>query len=626
MNNNKIECFCLSHDELTAYAGTLDGRILTIDVENFFVKHELHVGAGSLYALDLDGSGQYIAALGLDRRVYLLRIGDDGFPQLTDMVSTRNLTAWNDLQNAKSTRAYSQAIGFDSNSSRLAFRAASNALVEVENIGGELVPVHTARLHYDYDFVTLTYLNTGGKVLSGGAGEIILSSNGLRLRSWKVGRYNVHRLVPINDQEYLAATDDLRIVRINIKNDQLLFGEQFCRDDMEGLTYSPARGKAYATSYDRNIYEIDPETCDVDRICWCGPFKLQWISVLERSPSIAIVQCLDGGLYKVDIDSRRTIARIKNTPDSFWSAHRSDDGVVYFGGEGGRLSICSETDSPAGDGRDFFDLSREIYLENCEDTYIKRVAGNDGIVFAGCLNGKVFRIDGHEYPVLVADVGVPIRDLDVTSRGLFLCCEDGRIMSCDHDGQNHTWSEGINGEPIWSIAVNEERDILACGERRNSILFFRASTLEFMHSVPHGSRPKRMNWASRQQLLFVKTREIWSYDIDSESCARVTEPVGNTIEDFVLLRKWDLIFAISYTTRAYLFDSNTGELLDSVADQSDFAKGVISGPPPIEGNLPGRVFTYGRERKLHTYILHNERCLKESTQLLKGSEPVNRGH
>ena len=132
---------------------------------------------------------------------------------------------------------------------------------------------------------------------------------------------------------------DLRFVaRIDIAEENaVLIGEQFTRDDLEHVTYNQRAARAFVGSFDRNIYEIDPERCCPTRIGFRAPFKCRWVKTLERSPATGLVQCRNGGLYKVNLDTGEQLAELKFTPDALWTAVSEADGTLAVMGEGNRM-------------------------------------------------------------------------------------------------------------------------------------------------------------------------------------------------------------------------------------------------------------------------------------------------
>lgn len=134
------------------------------------------------------------------------------------------------------------------------------------------------------------------------------------------------------DQSYVLASDSRKVVRLDPRKDELVqVGPIFARDDFEHITRCRKTGRLFAASFDRNIYEINPETLAPKSIV-LNSFKMRWIKSLSENCNHMVVQCRNGAIYIKSIvireyfeflqeDSGRTMERSANQrrpSDSGW--------------------------------------------------------------------------------------------------------------------------------------------------------------------------------------------------------------------------------------------------------------------------------------------------------------------
>ena len=144
----------------------------------------------------------------------------------------------------------------------------------------------------------------------------------------------LHWIEHLHGDTYLIASDLGLVARINLSSEEVpIMGDRFAHDDMEFLTYNKTSNRAFATSFDRNVYEIDPVSCQSKGIIYQPGYKCVWAKTLEREPSTLIVQSRNGGLFKADVNTGETIAVIKETPDALWTSLVMPNGNLIAAGE-----------------------------------------------------------------------------------------------------------------------------------------------------------------------------------------------------------------------------------------------------------------------------------------------------
>src|SRR5205823_3686389 len=130
-------------------------------------------------------------------------------------------------------------------------------------------------------------------------------------------------------------SDSRRVFRFDVTGKkEPKISEYLCRDHMERITLNKRTGRAFCSSFDRNVTEFDPHTLESKGIAVETPFKLRWLHSMERQPSTMLLQCRNGALYKVDLDSKRLTGVIRETPNALWSGAAVDSKQIYIAGEG----------------------------------------------------------------------------------------------------------------------------------------------------------------------------------------------------------------------------------------------------------------------------------------------------
>jgi WD40 repeat protein len=611
----KFECFCSDPTETLVFAGNASGQICVVDIDEFVVKHEVQAHSGVVQAITCHRKAPYVAALSTDRHVSLWRYDESGNLFPVCQVNLRYIKPDNDTDVIPYVHSTSQAIGFHDQELRVVTRSANAGLLEI-NFGtdGKFQVLNCRRIHGDSDLITARYVRNSDAVLSGSInGEFVMSERGEPVRRWNVGLSNVHWIEHVEDDTYLLASDARCVARIGIAtNDDVTIGERITRDDLEHVTFNHTSGRAFVGSFDRNVYEIDRVTCGSLRIAFQAPFKCRWVKTLERAPSIGIVQCRNGALYKVDVDSGEILATLRSTPTALWTCVTKPDGTMVFAGEGDTLLRYSRGgfDRVARTPRFAADT---VYLAMTDDSYTKRAVRDP-------TSGRIFlaRTSGHVYVVedggarLLGDMDSAVRDITVDPEGrfIYIVCEDGTARKLDAgSGASICSFRSPAGQPLWALSHNPDRHLLAVGERGGGLFMLDDGDFSIRFRGLDTARCKRIRWVDRDVLLYNYMDEIHRVDLMTGHRSRLIAGVGNTIEDFIWDEAREYLVFISYTQNLYLSDFTTGEVINWVPDQMDYSKGLAWIPRTNVGSYALDLVTFGRSGTAHHFRIHDEKIL-----------------
>lgn len=611
----KFESFCIDPTEKWIFAGNISGELSVIDIDHFRVLDETQAHAGGIQAVVAHPVLPYVAALATDRRVSVWNY--DGAAKLREVCSVklRDIKPTNDLDSIPYVQSTSQALGFHDSKRRIATRSGNAGLLEFEfDEDGSFRILNCTRIHRDADLVSVRFAKNTDMLLSGSIdGEFVLSKRGRIIRRWDIG-HNVHWAEHLSGTTYLLASDGRCVARVDISGKkEMLIGDSFTRDDLEHVTYNRSSRRAFVGSFDRMIYEIDVNSCGPKRVVFQPPFKCRWVKTLLRSPDTLLIQCRNGGLYKVAVDTGECLSVIKNTPSALWTAVNSPDGSVVIAGEGESLT-CIEPQSCDSQSRATQFRTHRVPLDLQPDSYTKRMVQqkSTGRLILGRTNGDVAIVEDRKVSHVV-NLGSAVRDLDVAegSPAVFAACEDGRVHRLDSvtGVVSHTF-QSPNQQPYWSLAFNPGRNALAIGERGGELLVLDAGDFSVITRGLKTSRTKRMKWVDEDTLLYNKQDALHCIDFSSGVRSRRTGPVGNTIEDFI----WDAdrryLVMISYTCNLFLCDFDSGDVINEVPDQMDYSKGLIWLDPTSSSNAyPMDFITFGRSGNAHHFRIHDEKIL-----------------
>jgi WD40 repeat protein len=558
----------------------------------------------------------YVGALSTDRHVSLWRYDSDGTTlEPLARISLRFVHPDNDSEDVPYVHSTSQAIGFHDKKLRLVTRSANAGLLEIEfSQDGTIRVLQCRRLHHDADLISVRYVKDSDSVLSGSIdGQFVLSDHAGVVRRWQLGGGNVHWAEYVCGSTYLLASDLRFVARVDISGENdVLIGEQFTRDDLEHVTFNQCSHRAFVGSFDRNIYEIDPENCLPTRIAFRAPFKCRWVKTLEHEASTAIVQCRDGGLYKVNVDTEATLGVIKSTPQALWTCVSEADGSLVLTGEGDRLLRLQRSGYDAISRVPRFS-TRSEKLGLPDDSYTKRAVRQaaTGHLYLARTSGNVYAIENGK-PRLLATMDSAVRDIAVEPGAprIFVVCEDGSAHALDAtSGERlNSFRSSVN-QPFWSLAYNPERCLLAVAERGGGLFVLDADTFAVRICGIDTARAKRMKWVDGDTLLYNYKDEIRRLNVATGRRDRIVDCVGNTIEDFIWDEDWEYLIFISYTQNLYMSDFETGEILNWIPDQMDYSKGLAWIEPCTPSDYHLDFVTFGRSGSAHLFRIHDEKIL-----------------
>jgi hypothetical protein len=618
LNARRYECFCVDPAERWAYAGNTSGQISVIDIDRWEIVGEHQAHMGTMRAIAVHPTLPYLAAFANDRCVSLWRRRGDGGLDPVVYVSVRDVPCSNDEAYVAPIFSHTIALGFHHRERRLVTRSGNGGVLEMDfdDLGRTSV-ASCVRLHGDWDVQFTQFVPDGDQVLSGGRdGCLVLSERGKELERWDLGPAVVHWAEHVEGDTYLLASDEGLVARLDLASGEPpRYGRRFALDDMEYVTYNRTSKRAFATSFDRRVHEIDPITCDSTRVAFDPGYKTIWARSLEREPSTLLVQSRNGGLYKADADTGELLALIKETPYALWSGVHLGGGDMAFAGEGNELTrLCYRSTDPISRAPRF--EVRRTRLDIPADTYTKRMVrqASTGRLVLARTNGEVWV--GDETGVrLVADLGSAVRDVAVEPIGekCFAVTEDGRALALDLATGEVLAGYQSPGSPfplaIWALAYNHVADLLAFACFGGDLHLVRGSDFSPVDSFESG-RPKRMKWVDADTLLYGRGDEVHRYSVAERASRPVVTMMQNTVEDFVWDNLRQYLLVICYQTTIALCDFHTGEKLDLVRDQMDYSKGIAwldASPDPRL--YPYDFVTWGRSGDVHQFRVHDERIV-----------------
>lgn len=610
----KIESFCIDPTERFIFSGNYSGQISVIEIDSFKPVAEVSAHPGSIIAIACHRHLPYIAALGGDRAVSIWKYSQGGNIERICTISIRSIKASNDEVEIAPIQSTSQALGFHDTLPRLVTRTGNSSVAEIDfDEHGNFSLIRAVRHHGDDDLLSARFVRDSDMVLSGSIrGDLVLADAGNVVRRWQVGWVGVHWVEELGGEDYLIASDTRFVGRISLSSDELLTGDMFTRDDLEYVTYNRNSGRAFVGSFDRNIYEIDPKTCNPIRVVFHAPFKCRWVKTLERDPSVMVVQCRNGALYKVDLTKNTAVAVIKETPDALWTVARTAPDELQFAGEGNTITKLKfkEVDDRTRMPR-FACTSQSLAIEPGE--YTKRMCLHEpsGTIILARNNGQIVLVKDDRVQGMVS-LESAVRDVACTKTGseLFACTEDGKLHAIDLDSKKikRTFTSSDN-QPLWALAFNEDCSIIAVAERRGYVYILDTNNFKVIMTM-ESIRPKRLKWCDEDTLLFNKSDELWAYSHSLSTVSKRMSSVGNTVEDFI----WDedklYLIAINYNQDITMCDFTTGEVICSVPDQLDISKGLAwLDCGSRKHAYPLDFITFGRSGCAHMFRVHDDKIL-----------------
>ncbi|SFL22815.1 WD40 repeat [Pseudovibrio ascidiaceicola] len=590
------------------FAGTRYGKILILneqlDVQGEFAAHD-----GMIDGISICPARKLIAAMGGGREIFLGSYDDQNSISQIFRKNIR-LEGIDDVEPIHST---SQAVDLHPTEAKLITRTGNSSIVELDFQGNVL---SSGRASF-YDIITTKYSSCGSYALFGtNNGCIGVYANG-HVETF-VSPHKIvetfHWFEEVGPDEFIAACDQRFLVRVVVRKTDTFaldceFGELFTNDDLEHITRSKG-GRLLASSFDRNVYEIDPANLNPIKVAFKAPFKTRWVKFSEADPSIAFVQVRDGSIIKFNCDTGERISEFKQTPPAVWSCCNHNDDVIACGEEGLVLRIGLQSDGPVVVG-----TAQVLQKLSLDGGYFKRIElGKNSEALLGSTCGKGYLIKDNQ-KIKTFDFSAAVRDISfsIKTSCFYVALEDGRVLQLLNDKTIEIFR---SSEPIWSIAVSPTGEILAVGERGGSIYLLDTNSHQVVEKTL-GKLPKRMKWLSPDALLVTHRSAIdkvyredgvWYHDV------QFVDSEANTVEDFVVFGSY--VIFVNYANRIYLGDIVSGDVLDSCYYGAEHMKA-------INISKTGVVSIMGRGGTIKNYIIHSEQILPVGETNLALSEAEN---
>lgn len=578
------------------FAGTRYGKILILDHKTFDVKGEFTAQPGMIDAIALRADRQLIACMGGARAVFLGEYDPSSYTITAKMQKNIREAGVDDADPIHST---SQAIDIHPTEDRLITRSGNACVVELDFKGNI---VSAARPGY-FDIITTKYADCGTYALFGSnLGCIGIYANGTveTMVTPNTVTETFHWFEQVSENQFIAACDQRFLVRVTVNKSDVYgltcqFGEVFTKDDLEHVTVSPS-GRVLASSFDRNVYEIDPQTLNPIKVAFDAPFKTRWVKFEAGSSHIAMVQVRDGSIIRFDCDTGKTLTTFKHTPPAMWSSCEIDNKLVGAGEDGFIFQVNLNPDRATVTG--YAQVLQRLELSG---GYFKRLEpGAGGDALAGSTCGRAYLINGADKLDSI-ELGAPVRDIAFhePTNSFYVALESGQVMQYANGQLREVY---VASQPVWSLAVSPDGNILAFGERHGNIYLMALPAHQIVETLK-GRLPKRMKWLNDTTLVVTnsscldkihKTEGAWVREeefIDSNS---------NTVEDFIFLNQY--LVSITYSNRAFLSDLETGSILDSSYYGAEHAKSISL-------SSSGVISIMGRSGTVKNYILHSEQLL-----------------
>jgi WD40 repeat protein len=610
--------YALESTERFLYAGDIGGRLRVIDVDSFTITAELQAHGGVIERMAAHPTLPYFATLCADQTIGIWR-HEGATVTRVHLIDLRTIEPENaeDYSFLQTAHSESIALNFHPTERRFLSRNAIGAPCEVVF---DDEAWRTSWCHgYPRDggmseTISIHYLPDGRVAFTTNAGTVrVIRVGDAAQRATPDFEFTseygqaIHELCQVDGLVYLAPSDGRHIVRFDFSGKTPpLVGPLITRDDVETISHCPATGRTFATSFDRNVYEIDPETCAAKRIAVRTPFKLRWHSVLKREPSTMIVQCRNGSLYKLDLRRKSVTAALREGPNALWSGVALPGGDVVIAGEGSSVLRLSRNGREPSTEATSYRATWEVTGAN-PGAYTKRAvyhAPTDTILL-GRTDGQL-RALGPKGDRLVAELGSPVRDVATNAEGhiAYVATEDGTAHRIDLETSKVTATFRTEEEPIWAIAVNPERHLMAVSERYASLLLVDTRTMKKTGEIKKAPRAKRMKWLDKDTLIFSRSTILYRLNVETGDCTSLIQEVLNTVEDFAWDPERRYFAAIGYHREISLYDMRSFEHFHTTTFDMDYPKGLIWLNDRASGR-PSELLVHGRSGVARRYIVHN---------------------
>lgn len=629
----KVEAFAVDPSEKWIFAGTIGGQLLTVDADDLRVVSELHAHAGIIQSVRAHPVLPILATLATD---YTITLWDRSNPaQLKKMQTIPLREIKIEAYDYSTAFPLSCPLEFHPRSQKLLTHNAAGALCEVEFDGSKWSTLWAVGLFNDdpntaYDIDYVRYLVDSEHVFASTFGGHLAvldpKSPEKPLITWRYGKRTIHCAEHIGGTEYLLASDTRRVIRFDASGRLApLVGPGIFRDHVEQISFNKTSRRAFATSFDRTILEIDPQTCTSLGVAVDLPFKLRWIHSFERDPSELLVHSRNGALYKTSFEGKPT-RTLKETPNAIWTGVHTAPSTMVFAGEGpDMLQIVTDKVEPTTQDSSFSSSWTRID-EATRGSYAKRMVVHEptGDIVQGRSDGEILIVREGQSRRLTR-LPSPVRDLATSPVGtdLYVVTEDGCAMRLNVETGEILARFATGDEPLWALAYNPVRNILAVCEREGSLLLLDGTDLTKQFAVNDTWAPKRMKWRDDDRLVVGRGDELYQLDVEKGTMDCVVPHVGNTIEDFAWDEEGRYVALVTYVRRIHLLDLGTWAPLGTIDFDLDSPKGIMwmkQGRAPAAH--PYELVAFGRSGVVRHYRVHDDCLHHVGTIQHELSEPI----
>jgi hypothetical protein len=613
---DRIESMCVDANERFVFTGHKSGKIRAFTAETLTPLCSVQAQHGSIQAIAYCKSSGSILSLSQDQSVAhtILRYKDNSCELVCiDRVSILGIPTTNASNKYRDTKSGSQALCIHPSRARVATRSGCSAIIEfdIEPDTGQLKLVSSRRIsHQGSDLTATCYVPGTSAILSGyNNGYLCLSDGDALIQEWKIsdGREQVHRIVHAGGDDYFISGDFMFVCHLNLATKELIVGPRFGLDEQEHIFFEPTTNRLFLTSFDRNVYEIDPLTCEPKHIVYKAPFKCRWLHASSKDPDKLYLQVQHSSVEIISLRTGECRYRVSFGPRAYWSSTFDNKGQLVMAGEGQYLTIYRKNSQRVQLG-DFQFERQKVPLTSYQGGYFKRIQAspNTNLVYLGCSTGAIHSFDGNSDRIEFQLKGA-VRDLLVIDEFLYVCTEQSEFVRYNTITSKMLSFTSQMNIPYWAIAGSPCQDRIFLFERKGGILVIRRSDMSLecrldypisfdTRDIHNRKRPKRAKWISPDMVIY-----------SSGYCLNVLNPVSlvqaelvprttNTIEDFIVDEARNLLITCGYDRTLRLIHLSSGTILSESSDQIDVSKGLTWFPTLSEQSSEGcsDILTFGR--------------------------------
>lgn len=544
-------------------------------------------------------SGEF-AALALDYTV-IHGVVKDGNISINKKISGINYIKDDDyaLQ-----RSESQAVSLNPLNNYLAFRN-PDVSCSIIDINDDYKVISVIRFENDSDIVTVMWANEWHLLVgfvNGVVGRYDIRSEQAILVKLEGINESIHWFEKIDNEKFILATDARCVVDLNPNTMEYRIGDKFSRDDFEHISYDQQNKIAYATSFDRNIYQIDINTLTSIKVIYHASFKLRWLEVFyENNKPFLIAQVRNGSLLRIDPEAQNVTHTVKNTPPALWSYTKYNGDMLFFGEEG----VFEQKEGIVYPSEKYANVKNDY-----SEAYIKRAQSLDDILAFGGTSGLLHIYIKNDNELKI-DLGSPVRDLCIKENGdIYVVVESGQLIHCEAINNYYpvTVYTSPRNEPLWSLAYNKYFKFVAIGERYGKISILDTNTHKEIITTS-SKLPKRMKWIDDNRLITSSSANLDLIEYKDGEWHHYEDfyfGAYNTVEDFIVIDDNRVLLGINYDRYIQGWHVGTGEVLQRSYWGRDYAKGIM--------NLDDKdqFIVYGRNAEVRKFNIHDNELLPVS--------------